>query len=687
MAWWIAVDRHDFAVLTSSTNLGIPMRLTDNKLKKLLLTVSISCALLQLAACGGGGSVTANTVDASATVGSTATPGKAKMSLEGNKYNVSLETEAGKLKEIVFHNTLNGDLITSNNLFDIQGSDNKLISSSEFSIDSLVKETDHIKMTMKNDDFVVKIDVNLNANNNYSYIDFSLDSLHGSKQINAFSILPFQAKAPFVYGSINSSPIVSDNFFITPQNPLVNTLVTGSSVTQTIPLKLPLAEGKPISYRTYVGTFSDGQLRRNFNEFLNAARDRPYSPYLHYNSWYDIGYFNPYTEAEALSRIQQFGDELVTKRKVSMDAFLFDDGWDDLKGKWDFSEFFPNGFSKLKIASDQIHAQLGIWLSPWGGYATPLEKRVSHAAELGYTLIDGKFALSDPVYYKSFHEKVMSFIKDQGITFFKLDGTGDADTTTAGSEFTSNFDAALHLITDARQANKDVFINLTSGTTASPAWLFFADSIWRGGIDTNYYGPGTASAVQQWMTYRDLETYRSIVKKGPLFPLNSLMLHGVVYAKQAGDLSKQSPKDFSDQAWSYFATGTQLQEMYITPDLLTPENWDILAKAVLWTRQNKEVMFDSHWVGGDPSNLDVYGWAGWSHTKSIITLRNPSPDISQSFFLKPGAQLEVPKGQPSRFNVQLVYGKNTTVPTTIRDGVQITLAPLELITLELTPTN
>ena len=51
------------------------------------------------------------------------------------------------------------------------------------------------------------------------------------------------------------------------------------------------------------------------------------------------------------------------------------------------------------------------------------------------------------------------------------------------------------------------------------------------GDDINLYGPGTP--VQQWMTYRDAETYRSIVRKGPLFPLNSLMYHGIVSAENA----------------------------------------------------------------------------------------------------------------------------------------------------------
>lgn len=72
--------------------------------------------------------------------------------------------------------------------------------------------------------------------------------------------------------------------------------------------------------------------------------------------------------------------------------------------------------------------------------------------------------------------------------------------------------------------------------------------------------------MQQWITYRDAETYRSIVRKGPLFPLNSLMYHGIVSAENAyyGLEKVQTDSDFADQVWSYFATGTQLQELYIT---------------------------------------------------------------------------------------------------------------------------
>lgn len=96
------------------------------------------------------------------------------------------------------------------------------------------------------------------------------------------------------------------------------------------------------------------------------------------------------------------------------------------------------------------------------------------------------------------------------------------------------------------------------------------------------------------MTYRDAETYRSIVRKGPLFPLNSLMYHGIVSAENAyyGLEKVQTDSDFADQVWSYFATGTQLQELYITPSMLNKAKWDT------WRRQQngREITPACWWI-------------------------------------------------------------------------------------------
>jgi hypothetical protein len=132
------------------------------------------------------------------------------------------------------------------------------------------------------------------------------------------------------------------------------------------------------------GVARDGQLRRDFSTYLEQERARPYRPFLHYNSWWDIGYLTPYTQEQALERIDAIGHELNTARGVKIDSFLFDDGWDDLGGGWHFSQAFPHGFVQLRDAAARYGGAPGVWLSPWGGYCGPKDERVTHGRAAGY---------------------------------------------------------------------------------------------------------------------------------------------------------------------------------------------------------------------------------------------------------------------------------------------------------------
>jgi len=167
-------------------------------------------------------------------------------------------------------------------------------------------------------------------------------------------------------------------------------------------------------------------------------------------------------------------------------------------------------------------------------------------------------------------------ISEFGVNQFKFDGTGNANKVSPGSQFDSDFDAAIHLIGDLRQARPDLYVNLTTGTYPSPFWLRYADSIWRGGEDHSFAGVGARR--QKWITYRDADTFRHVVSAGPLYPINSLMLHGMIYAKQAKNLGDDPAGDFRREVRDYFGTGTQLQEMYISPDLLSAKIGTILRR-------------------------------------------------------------------------------------------------------------
>jgi hypothetical protein len=448
---------------------------------------------------------------------------------------------------------------------------------------------------------------------------------------------------------------------------------------------LPLTKGQSITYSSVVGVVPRGQLRRGFLAYLERERAHPYRTFLHYNSWYDMGYFTPYDEKLALDRVQAFGQELHVKRGVTMDSFLFDDGWDDHASLWSFNSGFPHGFVPIDVAAKQYGFAPGVWMSPWGGYSKPRQERLKYGKEQGFEIEDIGFALSGPKYYERFRDVCLKMLREQGVNQFKFDGTGNVNRVIPGSKFDSDFDAMIHLIGELRQAKPDLYVNLTTGTTASPFWLRYADSIWRGGEDDDFAGVGTRR--ERWITYRDTQTYENVVAKGPLFPLNSLMLHGIIYARYDKRLNDDPGNDFSNEVRSYFGSGTQLQEMYLTPELLTEKNWDVLAEAARWSRENQDVLKDTHWVGGDPGWLQVYGWASWSKEKSILVLRNPS-DQAQSITLDVGKVLELPVGAARRFSAKSPWNDDAgkaAVSVAAETLHKFELKPFEVITLELKP--
>jgi hypothetical protein len=281
-----------------------------------------------------------------------------------------------------------------------------------------------------------------------------------------------------------------------------------------------------------------------------------------------------------------------------------------------------------------------------------------------------------------FRDVTLKLLRDYGINQFKLDGTGSPDKVTPGSAFDSDFAAAIALIGDLRAVKPDLFINLTTGTWPSPFWLRTADSIWRGGEDHSFAGSG--SDRQRWITYRDADTYGGIVRQGPLYPLNSLMLHGIIYARHARGLDSDPHNDFADEVHSYFASGTGLQEMYISPDLLNPDNWDTLATAAKWARARADTLRDSHWIGGDPARGEVYGWASWSPQQAVIGLRNPGAQ-ARTLQMDLAKALELPEDAPRDWKATPAFGDGSGRTLSAGSVADVELGPYEVLVWDLVP--
>jgi hypothetical protein len=488
-----------------------------------------------------------------------------------------------------------------------------------------------------------------------------------------------------VYGVVQGSPIVAGNLFFGFEHPLAQSRVEANRARSLLRRTLPLRPGTAPVYSSVIGTTPAGQLRRGFLAYVERERAHPYRPFLHYNSWYDIGYFSQFDEAAALDVIERYGTELVRNRGVQLDSFLFDDGWDDPRTLWRFHAGFPRGFTPLREAAARYGAAPGVWMSPWGGYGDPRAQRLRYGREQGYETNDEGFALSGPRYYARFRETALDMIRTYGVGQFKIDGTGSTGSTVAGSQFDSDFDAAISLIAELRAEKPDLFVNLTTGTYPSPFWLRYADSTWRGGDDHEFAGVGTDR--QRWITYRDGDTYGGVVRQGTLYPLNSLMLHGLIYARHARGLMTDPAGDFTAEVRSYFGTGTQLQEMYVTPSLLTPANWDALAEAAQWSRGNADALVDTHWVGGDPWRLEPYGWASWTPAKGTLVLRNPK-DAPQRIAVDVAEAFELPPGAPRRWRARSPWAEDRRkAPVTLAAGTPhvFNLAPFEVLTLDVTP--
>jgi hypothetical protein len=508
-----------------------------------------------------------------------------------------------------------------------------------------------------------------------------------------------------VAGTTAGSPIVADDRFFGFAHPMAESLVLGgganaaataaasaggaaagaatSHASAFVRRALPLRANVPVDYAAVLGVAPAGQMRRGFAAFLEDERAAPFRTFLHYNSWFDIGYFTPYTEKEAVDVIHAYEAKLVRTRGVTLDSFLFDDGWDDHAHLWQFNTGFPHGFAAVRDAAAAAGAAPGMWLSPWGGYGPPRDERLAAARAAGYEVDSQGLALSGPKYYALFHDTTLDLLRRYGINQFKLDGTGSPDKVTPGSAFDSDFAAAIALIGDLRAVRPDLFVNLTTGTWASPFWLLTADSIWRDGDDTGF--AGTGSDRQRWITYRDAYSYGGVVRLGPLFPLNSVMLHGIVYARHAKGLDTDPNHDFADEVWSYFASGTGLQELYVSPGLLSEGDWDTLAAAAKWARARAATLRDAHWIGGDPARGEVYGWAAWSPTGAVLAVRNPG-DRPQSIVLDPGIALEAPAGTAVAWRARAVHGA-ANAPATLQAGqpVRIELAPYAVQVWDLAP--
>jgi len=500
-----------------------------------------------------------------------------------------------------------------------------------------------------------------------NYIRQDITLRPGRRPIEVAEVVLLEMPVPGanVAGRVDGSPVVSDAMFFGVEHPAATNAVLA---TDTVRCSYSCGEivpaAKPLTLGSVVGVCPPAQRRRGFLHYLERERACPYRPFLHHNNGEAIGtaYWRlmgakKVTEAKAFRMRQEqiwrdvidhIGRELVERRSATVDAFAFDYGWDDEHLVWQFHEGFPEGFKPLIETATKYESSLGIWLSPWGGYPGK-GARLQAGREQALEINQGGLSLAGQRYYGRFQAACLNALREHGVTYFKFDGFAGSNSPAGAGEYRSDVEALWRLLAELREEQPEVFLNPSSGTWASPFWLLRADSIWRGGGDAGVAG-AAGSERQQWITYRDFEVHDRVRVNGPLYPISSLMIHGIMI-NDGGRVKSFDEQDIIDEIRSFFATGVNLQELYISPELMTPAAWDALAEAATWSRANADVLADTHWVGGDPAKGEVYGWASWAARKGILSLRNPA-DQPAEIVLDIGATFELPAAAVRRYTLR-----------------------------------
>jgi len=544
-----------------------------------------------------------------------------------------------------------------------------------------------VTLASSNNNLEVEWRAILRDGSNYVRQEVTLVAINKPIKVKEIVLLELGESNAKIMGTVDGSPVVVGNMFFAYEHSLSKSqkLQRKPNVLRcSLPYIILLKPGEPIMHSSVIGVVPQGQLRRGFLYYVERERAHPYRPFLHYNSWYDIGYgAEKILEHDFLDVIKLFGNELIEQRKVVINSFVLDDGWDDPASLWRFHKGFPNGFSNLQKAAKEYDSNLGAWLSPFGGYGKAKEERLKYGRQQGFETNKSGFSLAGSTYYSRFRDVCTKMLREYGLNYFKFDGIGVGGRPAGtNSEFARDMDALLRLISDLRRVKPDVFINITTGTWASPFWLWYGDSIWRSGRDWSTHGWG--SKRQQQITYRDKETYHNVVVRAPLHPLNSLMTQGVMFANH-GLPNETEP--LADDIRAFFAGGTDCQELYITPSLMRPQDWDALAEAAQWSRSNADVLVDTHWIGGDPAKGQVYGWASWSKRKGILALRNPH-DKPGSITLNIGKAFELPKGAIQKYSLKSPWKEDVNKSAVVLSAGEkhtFELKPFEVLVFDATP--
>ena len=379
-------------------------------------------------------------------------------------------------------------------------------------------------------------------------------------------------------------------------------------------------------------------------DYIAETRKPPRS-HLHYNNWYSpegknlsLGHFIPNVYRPINDTLKKYGAKL--------DAIVPDHGWQNAKA---FETIFqprvdethpPLGdLAKALMAHDKTH--LGIWMALDG-----TNQSTAHGLKIGYKpayapgfkreqrWMQGKayFNILDPKYQRDLKKALRFLIVEAGVDYIKHDFNHNftSDYLSQRHAREACLDVTLDLLRYELSLNPAVYQNYTNGTWFSPWWLQHADALWMmSGDSGNSREWPLLSQRDRSTSYRDKVFFESFNNPErcarPVIPIANFMTHGIIFtSKKPFTDGHDLLEDWSNHVVMYYARGTMVKELYLTPKLLGEAQWEVLGRASDWAVRNQGRLVNTVIVGGNAARGEVYGLVSWVSGRAILTVRNPN---------------------------------------------------------------
>lgn len=549
--------------------------------------------------------------------------------------------------------------------------------------------------------------------------DIDALALPGARQ--PYTISKITADAPAQWKPGLGQPLYGDTdaTFWGVEFPASTNTVKDGALTCGYPQGRKLAAGTPyVSYPSVMGVADDAAfLQDAFFDYIDRIRIRPFRIQTQYNCWFDLG---PGVNAERFAKsVATIDDELVKKRGVKpLDAYVVDDGWQDVKaswsgGVWPVNAKFDKDFAATRAMLAGVKSHLGLWLSP--GMVFGAAAKVPALKKEGYETLGHWASLAGPKYMDAL-EKRMAELVSQGVTFYKLDGVfghlnrrefdlhgkayglpelpylGAGDFKPDDKRLNDpKYDAlkTYYLVAGTERlmknfdrlaaVNPDVYIVISNAAYLSPWWLQHCDASWMINAGDAAAGKGRTDEL----VYRDSILYALSVRERTQFPLNAIFNHEPKKTSAGED-----PETFRRYLFMALSRGTGFLEFYLKPSALKAPDWNVLAEGMLWTETTGAAFKRSRLHGGDPAKREVYGYTGWLTDRGYASFHNPSDKPATYRFTLDRKSGLIPGSGPFRLSSPLDGDADGLKPSyAYGESFELTLKPGEVRILNFTTTS